>query len=78
MSEQQQNVRGTIIRGDDGSLYFVPDSELEPYRVDDDNDKQVVQSDLEKTGAGADAARVSVSGVVGVYNDWVSGQDEDE
>ncbi len=60
MSEQAPNMRGTIIRGDDGSLYFIPDSELEPYRIDEEN-RQVVENDLERASAGADAARVSVS-----------------
>lgn len=33
MSEQHHSVPGTFIRGADGALYFVPDSELESYRV---------------------------------------------
>ena len=33
MSETYQSVPGTFIRGADGALYFVPDSELESYRV---------------------------------------------
>lgn len=33
MSEKHHSVPGTFIRGADGALYFVPDSELESYRV---------------------------------------------
>jgi hypothetical protein len=33
MSETYHGVPGTFIRGADGALYFVPDSELESYRV---------------------------------------------
>ena len=33
MSAEQHSVPGTFIRGADGALYFVPDSELESYRV---------------------------------------------
>ncbi len=32
---QQQAVPGTILRGADGNLYFVPDSALAPFRVFD-------------------------------------------
>ena len=33
MSAQQHGVPGTFIRGADGALYFVPDRDLESYRV---------------------------------------------
>jgi hypothetical protein len=41
MSENQRTVSGTLMRGADGSLYFIPDSVLEPFRVFDSEQSRI-------------------------------------
>jgi hypothetical protein len=54
MSEQQKpQVSGTIIRGADGQLYFIPDAVMAPYRIEDQG--------LERAGALLDAGEPSAT-----------------
>lgn len=43
MSEAQRRVPGTILRGPDGTLYFVPDSALEQFRIFDNHIERIEQ-----------------------------------
>lgn len=43
MGDEQRRVPGTILRGPDGSLYFVPDSSLEQFRVFDNHVDRIEQ-----------------------------------
>lgn len=45
-------IKGTLIRGADGSIYFVPDENLEAFRVPEEHARPVRES-LEKAGAAA-------------------------
>jgi hypothetical protein len=41
MSDERRSVPGTILRAPDGTLYFIPDSSLEPFRVFDSEVERV-------------------------------------
>ncbi|MGB8643742.1 MAG: hypothetical protein WCF84_00765 [Anaerolineae bacterium] len=62
MSAQQQSVSGTLFRGADGNLYFVPDSALESFRVFD-SEQPRIENFLAGDGKGDDAAAKNVEAV---------------
>jgi hypothetical protein len=43
MTREQTEVEGTLIRGADGALYFIPQSELQAYQVPDTIAKEAEQ-----------------------------------
>ena len=62
MSDQPKSVAGTLFRGADGNLYFVPDSALEPFRVFDAQEPRI-ESFLTGEGEGADAESTELDAV---------------
>jgi hypothetical protein len=60
MSEQP--AKGTLVRGADGALYFIPDSVLEPFRLSDAQAASMDQAAASQPGAddGSHAQRVAV------------------
>lgn len=40
-SQQGKDDGGTLIRGAEGALYFIPESELQAFRVDEETTKRV-------------------------------------
>jgi hypothetical protein len=55
MDDQKCDVPGTLFRGPDGSLFFIPDADLEPFRVFDEEQQRVAGL---LTGEAVDAALV--------------------
>jgi hypothetical protein len=43
MTQERTEVEGTLIRGADGALYFIPQSELQAYQVPDTIAKEAEQ-----------------------------------
>jgi len=41
--EQGQEISGTWLRGADGGLYFIPDADLETFRIPDADSSEVLQ-----------------------------------
>jgi hypothetical protein len=37
MSDDKEQVKGMVVRGADGALYFVPDDKLESFRIPEEN-----------------------------------------
>jgi len=61
-----RDVPGTLLRGADGNLYFVPDSVLEPFRVFD-SERANAEKRFESPETGATAASQPASNLEAVH-----------
>lgn len=43
MAEEEEELRGVLVRGADGALYLVTEKDLAPFRVPEDRAKQLTE-----------------------------------
>ena len=65
---QSQGTPGTVIRGPDGALYFVPDSDLDAFRLPKDEQTRMEEALQQSTDSTTDVTAKRANRVEGCMN----------